>query len=398
METDNNELEEDSKKFQWKEVVMVLVAHLTHDVFTAFLAPVLPLLIDKFSLSYLSSSILNIVRKAPSLLSLFLGSLIKKIQNKYLQYLLIIAPLISSIFMSLLGVVPSYYWLVGVLLLVGTSSAVFHILSPIVIKEVSGKQLGKGISLYQLGGEAARTIGPLIILGAISIWGLEGSYRLIAIGIVVSIFLYWEIKDIEIKVVGNQSEHSIFNSISRIIKKRYHFILKLGGIKFFWNLAKISLTLFLPTYLKTVKGISLWFSGGALSILQFSGAVGTYLGGVISDKIGRKRTIFISVIVAGLTLELFSFSSGWVLLPFLIVSGFCLYAVNPIILAMVQEEGSSDLVEINDFYKSINFVSLAVATLIIGKVADVIGLDLIYHLIPIGLIFSIGVIMKLKDD
>ena len=388
----------DNQKFQWKNVIIVSGAHLIHDVFTSFLAPVLPLLIDKFSLSYLNSSILNVVRKAPSLLSLGLGSLINKLHNKHLHYLLVITPLITSIFMSLMGVVPSYIWLLVILLLVGVSGSIFHILAPTVIKKVSGNQLGKGISLYQLGGEAARTIGPLVILGALSIWGLEGSYRLISVGIIVSLFLYWIIKNINIPNLGKTSESSAFKTIIKIIKRHYNFVLKLGGIKFFWNLAKISLTLFLPTYLKTVKGISLWFSGGALSILQLSGAVGTYLGGVISDKIGRKKTIFVVIIIAAFSLELFSLSHDWILIPFLIISGFCLYAINPIILAIKKKKSTDYLIEINGFYKTINFISSAAATLIIGKIADVIGLALIYHVIPIGLLISVIIILKLKSN
>ena len=38
---------------------------------------------------------------------------------------------------------------------------------------------GKGMSYYMVGGELARTAGPMIILGVISWWGLEGTWRLI---------------------------------------------------------------------------------------------------------------------------------------------------------------------------------------------------------------------------
>ena len=44
--------------------------------------------------------------------------------------------------MSLLGIIPSYNYLLLVLLLVGFSSSIFHILAPTLIKKVSGKQVG----------------------------------------------------------------------------------------------------------------------------------------------------------------------------------------------------------------------------------------------------------------
>ena len=98
---------------------------------------------------------------------------------------------------------------------------------------MSGEQVGQGISFYQLGGEAARTIGPLIILSAVSRWGLKGTYRLIILGIMISGLLYLKIKDIEIgTLLEKRAEHKQF-SIKEIVQQYHRFILKLGGIRFF---------------------------------------------------------------------------------------------------------------------------------------------------------------------
>lgn len=385
------------QEFNLSKVLTVSAAHLTHDMFTAFLAPVLPLLINKFGLSYLNSSILNIVRKIPSLLSLLLGSIVSKLDEKYIHYLIVAAPLVTSILMSLLGVVPSYPILVLLLLLVGFSSSIFHILAPAIIRKVSGEQIGQGISFYQLGGEAARTIGPLIILSAVSHWGLEGSYRLIILGVIVSWFLYLKIRDIEMgTLLEKKAEHKQF-SIKEIVKQYHRFILKLGGIRFFWSLTQVALTLFLPTYLKTVKGTSLLISGGGLSVLQLAGAFGTYFGGVLSDKIGRKKTITAAVIGAAVALGFFSVVDGWLLLPLLIILGFCIFAISPIILALVLTKNSQQLIKMNSFYKTISFISTAVATLIIGQGADLLGLALIYKILPFTLLLSLGLILKINN-
>lgn len=385
------------QEFDLTKVLTVSAAHLTHDMFTAFLAPVLPLLINKFGLSYLNSSILNIVRKIPSLLSLLLGSIVSRLDEKYIHYLIVAAPLVTSILMSLLGVVPSYPILVLLLLLVGFSSSIFHILAPAIIRKVSGEQIGQGISFYQLGGEAARTIGPLIILSAVSHWGLEGSYRLIILGVIVSWFLYLKIRDIEMgTLLEKKAEHKQF-SIKEIVKQYHRFILKLGGIRFFWSLTQVALTLFLPTYLKTVKGTSLLISGGGLSVLQLAGAFGTYFGGVLSDKIGRKKTITAAVIGAAVALGFFSVVDGWLLLPLLIILGFCIFAISPIILALVLTKNSQQLIKMNSFYKTISFISTAVATLIIGQGADLLGLALIYKILPFTLLLSLGLILKINN-
>ena len=392
-----SEDKQERREFDLTKVLTVSAGHLTHDIFTAFLPPVLPLLIEKFSLSYLNSSLLNVVRKLPSLLSLLLGSAIAKLDEEYLHYLIVAAPLMTSLLMSVLGIVPSYPLLVALLLLVGFSSSIFHILGPALIKKVSGAQVGKGISFYQLGGEAARTLGPLIILGAVSKWNLEGSYRLILVGFFVSWLLYLKVRNIKISGLLEKKTTAEEFSILDFVKKYRGFILKIGGIRFFWSLTKIALTLFLPIYLKKIKGTSLWISGGGLSLLQLSGAVGTYVGGVISDKIGRKITISAAIIGAVVSLSLFSMLDGWVLVPLLIVLGFCIFAVYPIILALVQTKNTQQLIKMNSFYKTVGVICTTTATLLLGQGADLIGLDLIYKLLPFSLIFSLVLILNLEN-
>jgi len=60
-----------SKKFESSNVITVSVAHLIHDTYQAFLAPILPLLIDKFGITVLLAGLLDIVRKIPSLANPF---------------------------------------------------------------------------------------------------------------------------------------------------------------------------------------------------------------------------------------------------------------------------------------------------------------------------------------
>ena len=49
-----------------------------------------------------------------------------------------------------------------------------------------------------LGGELARTLGPLIILAAISLWGFEHTYKLIPLSVGTSILLWFKLKDFSI--------------------------------------------------------------------------------------------------------------------------------------------------------------------------------------------------------
>ncbi|WP_018248700.1 MFS transporter [Orenia marismortui] len=390
----NNKVE----RFYLREVITVALLHLLHDIFGSFLSPVLPLLIDRFDLSYFQVSLLNIIRKLPSIFSLVIASFINNIDRRYINYLIIVAPMTMIILMSLLGVLSSYMMLLFLLFITGITSAIFHIFTPPIIKELSGDKVGRGISIYQLGGEAARSLGPLVILSVISVWGLEGSYRLISVGLVCALFFYSKIKNIKLDNIFNKEEgEEDKSSLFSLIEGHFSFILKIGIIRFFWSLIKISLTLFLPTYLKATKGVSLWLAGGALTIVQISGAIGTYLGGSISDKIGRSKMILISLICTSIAMLGFTLSSGIYLFIFLVILGFFIYSINPVILTLVQEADSKPIVIINGFYKTISFISTALATLIIGQGADLYGLNTMYRIMPLLLLISIPVILKLAN-
>lgn len=176
----------ENKKFHFGNVATISFAHLVHDVYSSFLAPLLPLLIDKLSISYSLAGMLSVFQRLPSFLNPVIGILADKMA---VRYLLIVSPAITAVSMSLLGVAPSYTVVVILLLVMGLSSAMFHVPAPVMIKHVSGARIGKGMSIFMLGGELARTLGPLFVLSAVSLWGLEGTYKLIPIGLAASFIL-----------------------------------------------------------------------------------------------------------------------------------------------------------------------------------------------------------------
>ena len=153
------------KKFQTGNVLTISFGHFMHDVYTSFLAPILPLLIQNLGISMYQAGILDVVRKSPSLLNPFIGIIADKI---CVRYFVILAPAITAIGMSLLGIMPNYWALVAMLFLVGISNTLFHIPAPVIIKQTSANQVGLGMSYFMLGGELSRTVGPLLITATIS--------------------------------------------------------------------------------------------------------------------------------------------------------------------------------------------------------------------------------------
>jgi MFS transporter, FSR family, fosmidomycin resistance protein len=356
-----------SNKFQTGNIVTVSFAHLVHDVYSSFLAPILPLLIEKLSMSYSMVGLLNVLQRLPALLNPFIGIVADKIS---VRYFIIIAPAITTISMSLLGVAPNIVVLGILLFVMGISSTLFHVPGPVMVREISGERIGKGMSFFMLGGELARTLGPLTILGAVSIWTLEGTWKLIPFGLAASFFIYLKFRNITVHQDFTQEKKS---SAKGAIRKLMPIFIALIGITFFRAIMKAGMTTFLPTYLNA-KGASLWFGGISLSVLEFAGAIGTIFTGTISDKIGRRPMLLIIAIATPIFMWVFIHTSGFWVVPILLVVGFFMFATQPVLLALVQDVAHDRPAFINGIYMTINFSISSVAILIIGMLGDWLGL------------------------
>ena len=337
------------KDFKTNHIVLVSSAHLFHDTFSSFLAQALPILIEKLSISNTLAGLLSIIQRIPSLFNFLVGIMVENIKARYL---VIFTPAVTSIAMSLIGVAPGYIFLAIILFISGISSTLFHVPAPVMIKKLSGSRIGKGMSFFMLGGELARTLGPLVIVGVVSLWGFESTYKLIPFGLAASVFLFIKLRKIDISssFEGPRTKPEYW----KIFKKFLPVFISIGGITFFRAAIVASLTLYLPVYI-TENGGEYWFSGISLSVLQLSGAFGTFYGGTISDKIGRKSSLLIITIVSPILMYIFTFIQGFWTLPLLILMGGFLISSTPILLAVVHELETQRLAFVNGVYMTINF-------------------------------------------
>jgi len=382
---------EKEEKFQPANAVSISVAHLVHDIYSSFLAPILPLLIEKLSISYSMAGLLTVIQRLPSLLNPFVGLIADKIS---VRYFIIFAPSLTAISMSLLGLAPNYLVLMSLLLVMGISATAFHVPAPVMMRRVSGNRVGLGMSLFMFAGESARSIGPLTILGAVSLWGLEGTYRLIPFGLACSGLLFIRIRRIriadEFKSAGDETE----------LKETVQLILPtfktLTWFTISRSLMRGALTVFLPVYLNS-KGSSILMAGVALSVVQLSGAAGTILSGTISDRIGRKATLMITAVTSPALLVLFMMVDGVLLYPVLLLMGFFLLAPMPVMLATVNEIENAHPSFVNGLYMMLSFVINSTAILLIGLIGDKLGLDMAYYIAAILAVVAIPVTYRMKD-
>lgn len=127
------------KKFQKKKILTISAAHLFHDIYPAIFAPMLPILMSKFGLSLSGAGLLDAARRIPSATMPLIGYIADK---KSMKYMIILAPGITAVSMSLLGLATSYFVLVVLLFVSGFSSVCFHVPSPVLVKFLAGDQVG----------------------------------------------------------------------------------------------------------------------------------------------------------------------------------------------------------------------------------------------------------------
>lgn len=375
------------------KIVIISVGHLCHDIYTSFLSPLLPLLIKKLELTYTSAGFISVMLRLPSLFNPLIGAYVDRFN---LKYIVIISPTITAIAMCLIGLAPTYQVIAILVLITGISSSCFHVPTPVLIKELAGKRIGAAMSSFQIGGELSRSIGPMVVLGAVSLWTINGIYRLIPIGLIMSFLLFWIFRELP-DPNPPAHEHKISGSILNTLNHARTLFVSMFGILLCKSLTASVLTAFLPTYL-TAKGESLWFSGGALSLLQASAIGGVFVSGTLSDKIGCKKMLVILTASTPFLMLLFIYSNGWFFIVSLLLLGLSAFSTTPVILALIQKSRFRYPSIANGLYMTINFMLSSTMILFAGALSDAIGIESTFNWCALCSLIGLPFAIFLKDN
>jgi FSR family fosmidomycin resistance protein-like MFS transporter len=354
-----------SARFRTGQVLIIAGGHFVHDVFSSFLAPWLPLLIEKLCLSLTMAGSLTIFLRLPSILTPVIGVIADRID---MRYMVIATPAVTAVCMSLIGLAPSYGLVCVLLTVAGFSAAVLHVPGPVMIAQVSGSQIGRGMSFFMAAGEFARTVGPLLAVAAVSLWGFERSFPVMIIGLVASGFLYWRLRH-----ATKHCERSHDSSVVKTWRAMQGVWIPLICLVVARALLVASLGAFLPTFM-VAQGRSLWFGGTALAVLEFAGVLGTMVSGIFSDRLGRRFVLLAAMITSPVLMLIFLATPAWALFPVLLLLGFNVFATAPVMLAIVQDHALGVRATANGIYMGINFLVVSGVTVLVGWTGDLLGL------------------------
>lgn len=360
----------DEDRFQASGVLLVSLCHFIHDIYSSFISPLLPLLIEKLSLSLTSAGFLTTVMQLPNLINPLIGMWADRFSGRWF---IILAPAATAVPMSLVGVAPSYGILLIIVFITGISAALFHVPAPVLVGKLSGDHKGRGMSFFMTGGELARTLGPIIAVGAVSLWGLERFYPIMLFGLAATVYLYFKFKDIPVF-----TRHPPQPMASTWREMRF-ILLPIAGILFARGFMHASLISFLPTFIKMETG-NLWLAGISLTLVESAGVAGVLTAGHLSDILGRRQVLLVSLIFAPIMLGASVYLGSWLRFATLFITGFTLLSTTPVLLAMVQENSKTSPAAANGLYMMFHFMARSSVVVIVGFIADHIGLRSTYLL------------------
>lgn len=271
---------------------VVALAHGVNDAYAAFLSPLLPRIMAKMDLSItLAATLAMALSLGASVLQPLMGYLADRHGRRLF---IVLGPLLSGVFLSLIGIAPTFWILVAFLLLGGLGSAAFHPPGASYAARISeGKGSGLRMSVFSLGGSLGWAIGPLLAVGLVGWLGLEGLWMAMFPGAFLALAL-WRI------LPPGRSDRPLRPppaplAVLRRVRGPLGLLLGISVVSAFAQRVYLTME---PIVVARAGGPE---TIGALSLSIYLGAqtLGTLTGGALSDRVDRSH------LLAGLTLLAF---------------------------------------------------------------------------------------------
>ncbi len=270
----------------------VALGHLLNDMIQAVLPAIFPMLKDRFALSFAQiGGVALVYQITASLLQPWIGLYTDKHPVPYLLPLGMVATLIG---IGCIAVAPSYTMLLLSSAIVGIGSAIFHPEASRVARMASGGRFGTAQSAFQVGGNSGSALGPLVASAVILPFG-QGAVGWLALAAIAAIWvLYfvtrWRLRHPEQQFSASASRTGPSHS-RRTVTRAMAVIALLMFAKFIYIGA---ITNYFTFYLMERFDLTARQSQVYLFCFLAAVAIGTFAGGPIGDRIGRKAVIWVS--------------------------------------------------------------------------------------------------------
>ncbi|ASZ10721.1 MFS transporter [Chitinophaga pendula] len=371
-----------AQKLAQNTVYSVLLAlsfsHLLNDTIQSLIPSIYPIVKDSLNLSF---SQIGLITLTYQLTASLLQPLVGLYTDKHpLPHSLAIGMAFTLLGLISLSMSHHFVMLLFSVGLVGVGSAIFHPEASRLAHMASGGKHGMAQSLFQVGGNAGSSLGPL--LAALIIVPF-GQFHIIWFSLAALLAII---------VMFNISKW--YKGNTHRIKKKTHTHLQNpqlpgGKVVFALTLLMIlvfskyfymaSMTSYYTFYLIDKFHVPVRSSQMYLFIFLASIAAGTFLGGPLGDRIGRKYVIWISILgVAPFTLLLPYANLFWTAVLSVFI-GVILSSAFSAILVYAQELVPGKVGMMAGLFFGLAFGMGGIASALLGELADRTSINYVFH-------------------
>lgn len=355
--------------------------HLLNDLIQSLIPALYPLLKAEFDLDFVQIGLITLAfQLTASLLQPTVGFYTDKRPQPYSLALGMGSTLIGLL---LLSVANTYTVVLIAAALIGTGSAIFHPEASRVARMASGGRYGTAQALFQVGGNAGQAIGPLLAAFIVLPYG-QGAIAWVSMAALIAMaFLtrvgMWYGANLRpsIKTV----QHSTAAREADLPRTRVLFLITILMVLLFSkNVYTASLTSFFTFYLIERFDLSIQAAQIQLFIFMTAIAVGTLVGGALTDRIGRRPMIWISILgVLPFTMAMPYADLFWtgvltILIGLLTASAF------PAVLVYAHEVMPGRVGLVSGMFFGFAFGLGGLGAAVMGGIADAYGIAVVYKI------------------
>lgn len=365
-------------KFVTRIVGAAAFAHLLNDMIQAVLPAIFPMLKSQFALTFGEIGLIALVYQVTaSLLQPWIGLYTDKHPK---PYLLPFGMMVTLTGIGLLATAPNYPMLLVASSVIGVGSATFHPDASRVARMASGGRFGTAQSTFQVGGNTGSAIGPLLAALFIIPYGQAAIAWLIIAALVAILVLFrlthWTL-------AHGQARMKSLNRFPQQGLKRatlIRAIVIICVLMFAKFIYIASITNYFTFYLMQRFGLSIQHSQVFLFIFLASVALGTFVGGPVGDRVGRKAVIWISFLgVAPFALALPYVNLVWTGVLACII-GLVMSSAFAALVVYAQEAAPGRVGLVSGLMFGLMFGISGIGAALLGQLADKFGIIWIYSL------------------
>ncbi|MCR8645206.1 MFS transporter [Paenibacillus sp. N1-5-1-14] len=277
----------------------VSLVHLCNDMMQSVIPAMFPILKSELDLSYRQVGfIFFIFQLTASIMQPVVGIFTDRRPFPALLPLGMISSLIGII---LLAFAPSYVLILFAVIFIGLGSAAFHPEGSRVAHLAAGGRKGMAQSIFQVGGNTGAAMGPIITKWVLLPLGQIGAiwFTIIAgIGIFIQMYVAKWYGGV-LKAGERKKKAAVKRVISPERKQAIVFaMVVLLFLVLFRSWYSAAVSTYYAFYLNEIFGVSIENAQMYLFVYLVAGAVGTFVGGPLADRFGKRNIIFFSMLGA----------------------------------------------------------------------------------------------------